>query len=73
MVIEAEEADIRRIRRAWRVPGLAVLFVSATLTLGLTSVTTPAAHAASTGVAQPAGELRLLVHAQPAHPADEPR
>ena len=49
---------MRRLRRAWRVSGLAVLFVSATLTLGLTSVTTPAAHAASTGVAPNAvGEL----------------
>src|ERR1700722_14720760 len=58
MMIEAEEAGMRRLRRAWRVPGLAVLFVSVTLTLGLTSVTTPAAHAASTGVAPNAvGEL----------------
>ncbi|HMD23145.1 MAG TPA: hypothetical protein VKH61_03525, partial [Streptosporangiaceae bacterium] len=49
---------MRRLRRAWRVSGLAVLFASATLTLGLTSVTTPAAHAASTGVAPNAvGEL----------------
>jgi hypothetical protein len=58
MMIEAEEADMRRLRRAWRVPALAVVFVSATLTLGLTSVTSPAAHAASTGVAPNAtGEL----------------
>jgi hypothetical protein len=58
MVIKAEEADMRRLRRAWRVPALAVVFVSATLTLGLTSVTSPAAHAASTGVAPKAvGEL----------------
>ncbi|HLK72658.1 MAG TPA: hypothetical protein VKU77_03310 [Streptosporangiaceae bacterium] len=49
---------MRRLRRAWRVPALAVVFVSATLTLGLTSVTSPAAHAASTGVAPNAtGEL----------------
>ena len=51
MMIDAEEAGMRRLRRAWRVPGLAVLFVSATLTLGLTSATTEAAHAASAGVA----------------------
>jgi hypothetical protein len=49
---------MRRHRRSWRVPGLAVLVVTAALTLGLTSATTEAAHAASTGVApNSVGEL----------------
>ena len=49
---------MRRHQRSWRVPGLAVLFVSAALALGLTSATTEAAHAASTGVApNSVGEL----------------
>ena len=44
--------------RRYRVSGLAVLFVGATLILGLTSATTEAAHAASAGVApNPVGEL----------------
>jgi hypothetical protein len=54
MMIEAGEAGMRR----YRVSGLAVLFVGATLMLGLTSATTEAAHAASAGVApNPVGEL----------------
>jgi hypothetical protein len=54
MMIEAGEAGMRR----YRVSGLAVLFVGATLILGLTSATTEAAHAASAGVApNPVGEL----------------
>ena len=49
---------MRRLGRAWRVPALAMVFASATLTLGLTSVASPAAHAASTGIAPNAtGEL----------------
>jgi hypothetical protein len=54
MVIEAEEPGMRK----HRVSGLAILFVGATLALGLTSATTEAAPTASTGVApNPVGEL----------------
>ena len=50
-MIDAEEAGMRRLRRAWRVSGLAVLFVSATLTLGLMSATAGLCPLRTTGVA----------------------
>ena len=43
--------SLRNHRRSWRTPVLSVLFVSATLTLGLMSATAGPARAADTGVA----------------------
>ncbi len=46
--------SLRNHRRSWRTPVLSVLFVSATLTLGLMSATAGPRAAADTGVARTA-------------------